>query len=57
MAVVHEGSDRATEPVNQRGFGGLAIVLLPCIVTAEGEKKLLVFLKEQEAGDRGENGG
>lgn len=39
------------------GFWGSAIVWLPCIVAVADEKKLLVFLKAQEAGVRGESGG
>lgn len=38
-------------------FWGSAIVWLPCIVAARDEKKLLVFLKAQEAGVRVESGG
>jgi len=39
------------------GGGGSAIVRLHCIVAVADEKKLLLFLKAQEAGVRGESGG
>lgn len=54
-----KGSDLGKEkmPVNQCGFEGLLLFVLPCIVAGADEKKLLVFLKAQEAGVRGESGG